>query len=44
MKDFNYYGLFLTEESKTMLEGYIRNCKYHKILEELYDSLQLFLY
>lgn len=38
MKDFNYYGLFLTEESKTMLEGYIRSCKYHNILEELYDS------
>lgn len=38
MTDFNYYGLFLTEESKTILENYIRSCKYHEILEELYDS------
>lgn len=34
-KDFNYYGLFLTEESKTMLMEYI--CC-NSILKELYDS------
>lgn len=38
MTDFNYYGLFLTEESKTILEDHIRSCKYHEILEELYDN------
>lgn len=38
MTDFNYYGLFLIEESKTILEDHIRSCKYHEILEELYDS------